>query len=134
MRLRRATTTSTKELLRSSWLIRTEASQPSLRTSDRLRLPRLLSLSSWFGSGGFRHRSKHLPIPAPRLDHNVQEAVQHFIPRLRAVRHFGRRIWIIRIVGRVIEMSYTLDYGSSREKLRLGQNVINLPVEVVTWH
>src|ERR1017187_3318065 len=66
--------------------------------------------------------------------HDVIEAEHHFFPALLAETNGGRRIGIVRIVGRVVEPTGAFDDGSGRDLQRLSQLIVELPEKVVVWN
>src|ERR1017187_5221309 len=67
-----------------------------------------------------------------RRDSDIEPADHHLVPGLISKVH--NRVWIgvIRIVGRVIEVRDALDPASFGQQHRLGENVYELPVEIIS--
>src|SRR5688572_17389798 len=84
-----------------------------------------------FGAAG---TSRGGSFRALRVNRVIEEPVHHLFPGLFAETDGLRRVGILRILSRIVEMRDGFDLRSLRNSDRRLRVVIDLPAEIIVWH
>src|ERR1700692_4702771 len=94
----------------------------------------LAALAESQGCGARRGWPEKLRRRSSGVDCHFHEAVQHLLPGLFAIAHFGLGVRIRWIVRRIVVVPDALQHRAGGKQFRGLQVVIYLPAEIVAWN